>query len=161
NSGEGIFIGSFNPTITTNVQIRGNIIGLQANGTERLGNGRSGIVISASKQITVGGTTAADRNFISANRDNGIAFFCTAPLLGQACDAFPTDNVVIGNYIGTDKSGQLGLGNSNSGILLGGKGSNNRIGGPGAGEGNLISGNGLVGVYIFGDVNTGPSDNRV
>jgi hypothetical protein len=54
--------------------------------------------------------------------------------------------VVQGNYIGTDATGTVAIGNGD-GVYL--TGSNNVIGGTAAGAGNLISGN-FNGVYIVG-----------
>jgi len=48
------------------------------------------------------------------------------------------NTTVQGNYIGTDASGTYAVGND---IAIYLEGTNNLIGGPGAGEGNLISGN--------------------
>ena len=50
------------------------------------------------------------------------------------------DNVVSGNYIGTDVAGTNAVGNSWGGIWLGVGALNTIIGGDSAGEGNLISG---------------------
>jgi hypothetical protein len=64
------------------------------------------------------------------------------------------DNVVAGDYVGTDKTGEAGLGNG-MGVLVMGMG--NCIGtSPGdrdADEGNLISGNSADGVDLAGDQN--------
>ena len=56
-------------------------------------------------------------------------------------------NVIQGNYIGTDAAGAADLGNGSTGIMVYGSPSNT-IGGAGAGEGNVISGNGSDGIYI-------------
>jgi uncharacterized repeat protein (TIGR01451 family) len=56
-------------------------------------------------------------------------------------------NVITGNYIGTDITGKIAIGNEVDGVgVL--DSSNNSIGGTTAGSGNLISGNGGSGVYI-------------
>lgn len=65
-------------------------------------------------------------------------------------------NQVVGNYIGTDVTGTLPLGNHATGVFV--FGSNNSIGVPG--EGNLISANGTsvswgVGVDIYHYLSTG------
>ena len=56
-------------------------------------------------------------------------------------------NLVAGNFIGTDASGVLPLGNETYGVSIDGS-SNNSVGGPGAGEGNLIAFNSLRGVRV-------------
>ena len=57
------------------------------------------------------------------------------------------NNRVLGNYIGTDVTGTAALGNGADGVLLSGA-VNNTIGGTVAGAGNVISGNGRIGVYL-------------
>jgi titin len=62
----------------------------------------------------------------------------------------PTDNnVVAGNYIGTDVTGTAAIGNFSDGVDLVNGASNNVIGGTAPGAGNLLSGNKLNGVGIF------------
>jgi subtilisin-like proprotein convertase family protein len=56
-------------------------------------------------------------------------------------------NRVQGNYIGTDVSGGVALANQFGGVKLGDLASGNFIGGDSAGAGNVISGNGLGGIY--------------
>jgi IPT/TIG domain/S-layer homology domain len=53
---------------------------------------------------------------------------------------------IEGNWIGTDVSGTLNLGNTGNGILA--QGQQAAVGGVGAGEGNVIAFNGGAGVYI-------------
>ena len=55
-------------------------------------------------------------------------------------------HVVQGNFFGTDSTGALASGNGSAGIRILNS-SANRIGGSGAGQGNLISGNG-IGIHI-------------
>lgn len=60
-------------------------------------------------------------------------------------------NTIQGNYIGTDASGMVALGNGGDGIIDGPHpdfASNSLIGGTGPGEGNLISGNGISGIHL-------------
>ena len=70
-------------------------------------------------------------------------------------------NRILGNYIGTDRTGTLARGNgydhpvgAGFGILLF-QSPDNFIGGPSEGEGNLISGNIGKGVAVFGNQSTG------
>ena len=58
------------------------------------------------------------------------------------------NNVVTGNYIGTDITGTVALGNVLIGVDIRDGASGNVIGGAAAGEGNLISGNTQHGVSI-------------
>ena len=120
-------------------KVIGNFIGTTANGSGDLGNGLHGVVISAAaSDNTIGGTQTAARNIISGNDVNGVSI-----LSAQG-------NQVIDNYIGTDKNGTLDLGNSQSGVFIGGAATNNTVGGAGTAARNVISGNNGDGVIIFG-----------
>ena len=111
--------------------IRGNVIGLDTTGTVALGNVGSGLLLSGF-DVLVGGDTADARNVISAN--------------GQAGITIQSDQTNIrGNYIGTDITGTLGLGNAQSGIRVL-SGDSVDIGGLVEGQGNLVSGNGNNGI---------------
>jgi titin len=123
--------------------IQGNFIGTNATGSAGLGNSFSGVGISGgSGSNTVGGTTAAARNIISANGSgslgDGVSIFSSA-----------NGNVVEGNFIGTDATGHSALPNAVSGVGIS-SGQNNQVGGTVSGAGNLISGNQTVGVNLFG-----------
>jgi CSLREA domain-containing protein len=60
------------------------------------------------------------------------------------------NNIVRGNFIGTDVTGTLDFGNTNTGVSIQGTSSNNTIGGSRPSESNLISGNGAYGIGLFG-----------
>ncbi|MGI9542869.1 MAG: Ig-like domain-containing protein [Cyclobacteriaceae bacterium] len=128
--------------------IQGNYIGLDVNGTGALGNSGDGILLElASTNNTVGGSSAGTGNFISANGSDGV----------EILDNGTSSNSVIGNYIGTDVSGAIDLGNSFNGVHLVDSSSINSIGGSDPGEGNLISGNNGSGILITGTATTGNS----
>jgi uncharacterized repeat protein (TIGR01451 family) len=119
----GIYIlGSDNNTVV------GNFVGTDPTGTFAEPN-FGGIGIIGSNNI-IGGTTAADRNLISGNH-SGVG-------IGHTAVVRPVDNVIEGNYIGTDISGTRPLPNY-TGIGLGDLDS--VVGGSTPGAGNLISGN--------------------
>jgi CSLREA domain-containing protein len=59
------------------------------------------------------------------------------------------DNVVAGNFIGTDPSGRRGRGNGGRGIECYADCASARIGGPDPADRNLISGNGTTGLLLF------------
>ncbi|MDQ3117178.1 MAG: hypothetical protein M3Q86_11345 [Verrucomicrobiota bacterium] len=61
------------------------------------------------------------------------------------------DNIIEGNFIGTNAGGTTDLGNAESGIAVNGA-SNNLIGGSQPSARNLIAGNGTAGVLIFSTV---------
>lgn len=122
--------------------IEGNYIGTDVTGTVDVGNGAAGIEVQSCGNVTIGGTTAAARNIISGNTGPGITF-------GGTVDP---NNVIEGNYIGTDVTGTLDLGNDRQGISD--TGQNTLIGGTTAGAGNVISGNGQT-IIESGAVYTG------
>ena len=74
------------------------------------------------------------RNVISGNSGVGI-------LVASNGTFPPSGNLIAGNYIGTDATGKLALGNASDGVQLTGA-SSNTVGGTTIGAGNLISGNG-------------------
>jgi hypothetical protein len=108
--------------------IQGNYLGVDANGTTAKPNVR-GILLSISSNNTIGGTTTAARNVISASIFDGI-------------EIGGNENVVQGNFIGTNAAGTAEIANGSSGITIQSSPfTNNVIGGTAAGAGNLISGN--------------------
>jgi hypothetical protein len=136
NGGRGFSI--FDPTATGNV-VLGNYIGTNAAGTAAVGNVDDGIgLTSGANGNTIGGLTAASRNIISGN-GQGI----------NISSAGSENNTVIGNYIGTEVTGLIGLGNADDGIQIA-NASNNIIGGTTAGARNVIAGNVDDGVQING-----------
>lgn len=131
-------------------------------------NGADGIFAEGNSGATIGGSNVSDRNYISGNGGNGIHLF--------ACGSNITQGLtVIGNYIGTNLSGDIeaGYGNGGSGVQIneqelfgcgGGGGESiyqNIIGGDGAGEQNVIAGNAEDGVRIFQAPNTDVFSNTV
>jgi CSLREA domain-containing protein len=123
----------------TNSVLQGNLVGPGSDGSTDLGNGNQGVhLFSVSTNNTIGGTTAAARNVISGNSSSGV-------FMGAATN---TENLVQGNYIGTQSNGTEALPNG-SGVRLGFGASTNTIGGTTVGAGNLISGNGGIGIQVF------------
>jgi Domain of unknown function (DUF4347)/Cadherin-like/Right handed beta helix region/Cadherin domain/SdrD B-like domain len=117
--------------------VAGNTIGLGSDGQTILGNSGYGIEISTTNSL-IGGIATTDRNVISGNGLSGIH------ITGMGA----TENRLLGNYIGTDRTGLVDRGNALSGIVLDEGASNNQIGGALAGGGNVISGNNLHGIEI-------------
>ena len=124
---------------SSNNLIQGNFIGTDVSGTADLGNGRLGVLINlAATNNTVGGTTAAARNVISGNESIGI----------QIAQAGTSNNTVQGNFIGTDVSGSVAIGNGRDGVEINFGASGNTIGGLAANAGNVIAFNGANGVEV-------------
>jgi len=131
NLGDGISFGG-----TGNV-VQGNLIGTNITGTLALGNTGPGVVFNGSNEL-VGGTSVDARNIISGN--------------GRGVDIGGGDsNSVQGNFIGTDVTGTIALGNPNVGLNLNSLVSNTLIGGltatPATPPGNLISANAGAGNF--------------
>ncbi|MCI0682029.1 MAG: LamG domain-containing protein, partial [Gemmataceae bacterium] len=127
---------------TTGNQILGNYIGTDFTGTQALANSLGGIGISggAANNI-IGGITGGTRNVISGNTGIGV----------NISGSSAVNNVVQGNYIGTNATGTAALPNSGlAGVQITGGASNNTIGGSAAGAGNVISGNATLNVIISG-----------
>jgi hypothetical protein len=112
-------------------RIEGNFLGTNAAGTLDFGNGIRGVFIHHSPANTIGGPTPKQRNLISGNVD-GIG------IEGRYSNA--SANVIQGNFIGTNVTGRVALGNDSVG-LRNSFAANTRIGGPTAGDRNVISGN--------------------
>ena len=134
----------------TGNQVLGNYIGTDAGGTLARGNTQEGIEIDAANSNIIGGLTANARNVISGNGSDGIEI--------DSADF----NVIQGNYIGTDFTGTLDLGNVRDGIDINenaGDGAiGNLIGGTDPNAGNLIFGNDMNGIEVR---NTPTVDNAI
>ncbi len=129
--------------------IQGNYIGVDAAGTGNLANTQDGVYLNTnSNSNTVGGSLATQRNIISANGDDGIEVVSGA-----------NNNTIAGNYIGTDFTGLVGLGNTEHGVVLYDGVHDNTIGGNGAG--NVISDHGGSGIVIDGNGDITTADNIV
>ncbi len=123
---------------TTDNVVEGNYIGTTAAGTAALGNTGHGVAVAlGAGPNLIGGTSAAARNVISANREAGVLIR----------DGGTSGNLVLGNYIGTNAAGTAALGNV-VGVQIGLGASGNRTGGSTAGARNLISGNRAEGVAV-------------
>ena len=124
--------------------IQGNRIGTDITGTVAMGNGGAGIDMIDEASNTIGGTTAAAANVISANAGDAIAFG----------DVFASGNLVEGNFIGTDITGTKDFGNGGDGVDV--QVSSNTVGGTVRGAGNVIAYNGGAGVAVIDGFN-GPT----
>lgn len=116
-------------------QVKGNLIGVLPN-YSTLSNGISGISIADAPNNTIGGTNTGEANVIGGNKLYGIH------IAGKGAN----NNLVLGNYIGTDPSGTEEIGNQVHGIYLRDIASYNQIGGAAL---NVIAFNGGDGIRVL------------
>lgn len=133
NKQDGVFIS----TNSNGNVLEGNMIGLNAAGSQRLANTFNGISIRAADANEIGGVAPGSRNVVSGNGYYGL----------QIAEG-SRSNIVVGNFIGTVASGNQGVSNGQSGVRIESPG--NVIGGSSDGAGNVISGNGLDGIALVG-----------
>ena len=112
--------------------VEGNLVGTTKTGQSRLGNLFSALsLIAGPTSNTIGGAVAAARNVFSGSSNYD----------GVSLDG-ASNNVVQGNYIGTDASGLVALTNAEYGLTLFGASQSNLI------LGNVISASANYGVVI-------------
>lgn len=128
----------FGDQYTADGVVVGCFIGLRQDGSTVGANG-IGIYMDGSGYY-LGGTTAATRNVVSGNLGHGIEIGSNG-----------TDNRVWGSYIGTDAAGALARPNSGAGIQIVGHG--NVVGDVTTDKRNIVSGNTLEGLRIYGNAN--------
>jgi hypothetical protein len=134
------------PNTARNNLVTGNLIGTNAAGTAALPGQSTGIVVQmdgssfSGHTTSIGGPLPQLRNVISGQAQDGV-LLSGGSLLG------PGQNVVLGNYIGTDVTGAVALPNGN-GVRITAFNGGNTVGGATAANGNLISGNTGPGVAI-------------
>jgi CSLREA domain-containing protein len=137
--------------------VTANFIGTDFTGKLAAGNAGSGLEILNSPNNTIGGSVGTtpggactgDCNLISGNNAINVAGLWIH-------GAGSTGNVVEGNFVGTDDTGQSRIVND-FGIFVGPDGTSNRIGGTTPAARNVISGANWYGVYLL----QGANDNIV
>lgn len=156
NNGRNIISGSsfsgirISGTNATNNIVQGNFIGSNLTGLSSRPNGLHGVEITGSAQLNqIGGDRQMGQgNLLSGNSNHGLV------ILGGA-----HHNTVLGNLIGPDITGKATLGRQPfGGIDIASGAHDNTIGGTGAGQGNIISGNKSDGIAIF---DLGTNDNSI
>ncbi|MGD0172998.1 MAG: right-handed parallel beta-helix repeat-containing protein [Anaerolineales bacterium] len=128
NLAEGILVEDINCD-SGQVNIYGNYVGTDPNGTAAIGN-LDGIHVMAA-HVVIGGESGQFRNKISGNHDNGVVI--------------ERDHTqVIGNFIGTEVNGLSALANEYNGVVIRGTASDNLV------KFNTVAYNGGFGVWIMG-----------
>lgn len=133
NGQDGLFL----TTNSAGNVMQGNFIGVNVYGTNALGNGLNGITVNSASFNLIGGESAGAGNVISGNTNAGVWLVRSAA----------TNNSVQGNLIGTDSTGRQALRNLTAGIQV--EAPRNLIGGSAPTAGNVISGNGHIGVWLL------------
>jgi Domain of unknown function DUF11 len=124
NEGDGVIMKN-----VAGLNFKGNLVGVDKTGNVALSNGENGITLSGASNSYIGGILAGERNIISSNICRGVMV-----------DDASTFVRIKGNYIGTDSTGNLNLGNFGKGVDIE-NGSGNIELGDENGEGrNIISG---------------------
>ena len=147
------------------ITIVGNFIGTDATGTMVLAN-RTGIGLSGANSDTgnadliVGTDAPADRNIIAGSYCPQLSnpdFFLPGASIATV---FNTNTSIVNNYIGTDVSGTIALGNSADGIYMRGE-IDSTIGDASPVAGNVIAGQTRFGIRLRGCQNANVQNNYI
>ncbi|MGH9765750.1 MAG: right-handed parallel beta-helix repeat-containing protein, partial [Blastocatellia bacterium] len=148
---EGVTIdGTSNPDFagTPVIELNGSAAGPSASGLELAASGCTvrGLVINR--------FSSNDNPLVDPTINGGIA------LLPDSHNAAISNNLIEGDYVGVDPTGTQIQANTGVGILIN-SASTNTIGGAAAAGLNVISGNGLSGVYLTTGAGGAPTSNQV
>ena len=126
-----------------NTVIKGNIVGLNAQGDTGLGSQLFGIQFFIGSDFSVvGGPNPGEGNVISGNTSGGLYLHANGSLIDGT--------VIQGNYVGTDITGMVGIGNgTGAGLSIAHGSGGTLVGGTNPGEGNLISGHVHSGISFW------------
>jgi hypothetical protein len=140
NQGGGIRIVTSNMT-----NVFGNLIGTGSNGALPVPNNGPGVSISGGADIHFGGGLEGQGNVISANNGDGVV------VKGDDATGTPVVRASVqANFIGTDRAGQVSIGNSGNGISVEQQADGTRIGNVVGIEGpNTIAHNSGDGLRVF------------
>lgn len=123
--------------LADSTRVLGNRIGTNVGGSTAVPNGGHGVRVVAA-QCRIG--DEGQGNLISGNGIDGVRL---ETVRAASC-------LVRANVIGTNAAGTLAIPNVQCGVSILNGANNNTVGGDGAQHRNLISGNNLTGVRIFG-----------
>jgi hypothetical protein len=123
--------------------VEGCFVGLDTSGTNSLASPGFGVFVQTPNN-RVGGVNPSARNIISGKGATGIEIF----------ELFASNNVVQGNFIGTDRTGTKAIGNTDRAVVVNMNASAALIGGEAPGAGNVISGNLNRGITLDGSNNS-------
>lgn len=123
---------------SNNCAVQGNNCGTNVAGNAAIGNDDSGIIIINSTGTIIGGNATNEGNVLSGSLSE-YGIFAIAS----------TGIVIRGNYIGTDRTGTINLGNFDGGIRFDFGAGSSFIGGSPAGSANTIAFNTGYGVGVL------------
>jgi parallel beta-helix repeat protein len=125
--------------------VKGNFIGIGADGSTLIANNQHGLVVGAtSDSLIIGGPSAAERNVVSGNGQFTVGADPDNGIVGDGIRFLGTSHhLVQNNYIGTDSSGTLGRGNHWAGLSINDDSDSSTI------IDNLISDNRNEGIWIY------------
>ena len=135
NRGSGIYI--IGGLSVSNI-VSGNLIGTTVSVAAGLSNAADGITIESASWNFIGGSDSGLGNALSGNGKTGLS------ISGPKA----TNNVVMGNLIGTDSTGAIAIPNGSAGIWIR-SANGNQVGGSLPGCRHVISGNQQDGIYIL------------
>ncbi len=153
----GIYLDGADETL-----IQGNYIGVSIFSLSGGYNGNGVVLRNGASENQIGGSQPGEGNTISGNLMDEFPFGAGVLMIGPGT----SENKVFGNMIGVDASGSRRMPNASAGVVICEGASDNQIGGPNPGEGNIISGNGYAtnlvsvgrGVHLYGE---GTSNNII
>ena len=123
---------------SNNSIVQGNNCGTNVTGTAAIGNDDSGVIVINTTGTQIGGTGANEGNvFASSITEYGIFMIASSAA------------TIEGNFIGTDRTGTINLGNFDGGIRFDFGGGASTIGGTTAGSGNTIAFNTGYGIGVL------------
>jgi hypothetical protein len=144
NNGTGFEGGGFGVYVkgsnSTGNKVQGNGIGTGLGGVRSLPNDINGVLILDASNNTIGGVadspgSSPGNTIVGGTKSISIA----SGVLIAGQKAVASGNVVSGNRVGIDSEGHLAA-STTWGVLVAGDASDDTIGGPGAGDRNVVSG---------------------
>jgi CSLREA domain-containing protein len=122
-------------------RVVGNYIGSDDLGSSPLPNSLDGVrIYGGAHDNIIGGEIISEGNVIMGNGRSGVR------ITGVETE----ENTIMGNFIGTNRTGSLARSNGSEGVYLGLGTHDNTVGGDATGKGNLISGNIDSGIILTG-----------
>jgi parallel beta-helix repeat protein len=132
----------------TGNKIFGNYFGVDITGLNKLEQAKNVTLYNAPGNY-IGGSVEGAGNVISGSGFTSMSY--APPWAGiNILGINSTNNIIQGNYIGTDRAGLNLIGNRQAGVTI--ESNHNTVGGSSVAERNIISGNG-AGIYISGEYN--------